>query len=219
MALANALVGTNVEYQDYGFPDEAASHMHRHFLPSIFALGGNLRPGMRVLDVGCGNGFTAGRFLAKGCEVVGIDLSESGIALARKAHPKGRFELMPADAFILENLRSEPFDLVISTEVVEHLYAPRPYAAGCFRALRPHGRFICSTPYHGFMKNLVLAMCNRWDAHANPLWDGGHIKFWSRKTLSRLLTETGFVNLQFRRAGRVPGLWMTMVMSGDKPAG
>jgi 2-polyprenyl-3-methyl-5-hydroxy-6-metoxy-1,4-benzoquinol methylase len=54
--------------------------MHRHFLPHIFALGGNLRPGLRVLDVGCGNGFTAGQFLAKGCDVVGIDLSESGIA-------------------------------------------------------------------------------------------------------------------------------------------
>lgn len=68
------------------------------------------------------------------------------------------------------------------------------------------------------MKNLVLAVLNKWDAHASPLWDGGHIKLWSRKTLSTLLTETGFVNLQFHGAGRVPGLWMTIVMSGDKPA-
>jgi hypothetical protein len=63
-----------------------------------------------------------------------------------------------------------------------------------------------------------LALANRWDAHANPLWDGGHIKLWSRKTLARLLTETGFVNVQFRGAGRLPFLWMTMVMAGDKPA-
>src|SRR5437879_3794410 len=125
---------------------------------------------------------------------------------------------MPADASILANLRCKPFDLVISTEVVEHPYAPRPYAAGCFQALHPQGRFICSTPYHGYVKNLVLAALNRWDAHASPLWDGGHVKLWSRKTLSTLLTETGFVNLQFCGAGRVPGLWMIMVMSGDKPA-
>ena len=210
-------ISRNAVYQDYGFSNDAASHMHRRFLPSIFALSGNLGSGLRVLDVGCGNGFTAGQFLAKGCKVVGIDLSESGIALARKTYPAGRFEVMPADASILANLRCDPFDLVISTEVVEHLYAPRPYAAGCFHALRPNGRFICSTPYHGFMKNMVLAMLNKWDAHANPLWDGGHIKLWSRKTLSTLFTETGFVNLQFRGAGRVPGLWMTMVMSGDKP--
>ena len=72
MALVSAFVRTNVQYQDYGFPNEAASHMHRHFLPRVFALGGNVKPGLRVLDVGCGNGFTAGQFLAMGCEVVGM---------------------------------------------------------------------------------------------------------------------------------------------------
>jgi 2-polyprenyl-6-hydroxyphenyl methylase/3-demethylubiquinone-9 3-methyltransferase len=204
-------------YRDYGFDSDVASHMHRYFLPPILALSGSLASGARVLDVGCGNGSTAGCFLAKGCEVVGIDLSETGIAVARQAYPTGRFEVAPADEFILQNLRCEPFDLVISTEVVEHLYAPRSYASGCFQALRPGGRFICSTPYHGYFKNLALAVLNKWDAHANPLWDGGHIKLWSPKTLSALLTEAGFVNLQFRGVGRVPGLWMTMVMSADKP--
>jgi 2-polyprenyl-3-methyl-5-hydroxy-6-metoxy-1,4-benzoquinol methylase len=99
-----------------------------------------------------------------------------------KTYPDGRFEVLPADEFILANFRCKAFDLVISTEVVEHLYAPRSYAAGCFEALRPGGRFICSTPYHGFIKNLALAMLNKWDSHASPLWDGGHIKLWSRKT-------------------------------------
>lgn len=49
------------------------------------------------------------------------------------------------------------------------------------------------------------------------LRDDGHIKLWSRRTLSHLLAETGFQNIQFRGAGRLPFLWMTMVMSGDKP--
>lgn len=204
-------------YSDYGFQQDSPSHMHRHFLPPIFALSGSLGPGVRVLDVGCGNGFTAGQFAAQGCDVVGIDLSESGIALARRAYPGARFEVMPADSSILQSLGCDPFDLVVSTEVVEHLYAPRAYASGCFRALKPGGRFICSTPYHGYLKNLALAVMNKWDAHSDPLWDGGHIKLWSRRTLSALLLETGFTNLQFRGAGRMPGLWMTMIMSGDKP--
>ena len=46
--------------------------------------------------------------------------------------------------------------------------------------------------------------------------NSGTYKLWSRKTLARLLTETGFITLQFRGAGRVPYLWMTMVVSGDK---
>lgn len=207
-----------MDYRDYGFADATPSHMHRRFLPPLFELCGPLRPETRILDVGCGNGYTVGQFLARGCrEVVGIDLSEQGIALARKAYPAGRFELCPADDKLLENLGSAPFDLVVSTEVVEHLYAPRPFASGCLQALRPGGRLVLTTPYHGYWKNLTLSVLGKWDAHANPLWDGGHIKLWSRQTLAELLRETGFVNLQFRGAGRVPHLWMTMLMAGDRP--
>jgi len=126
--------------------------------------------------------------------------------------------VLAADGKLLEKLGEPPFDIVVSTEVVEHLYSPREYARGCFQALKPGGRFICTTPYHGYGKNLALSLLGKWDAHANPLWDGGHIKLWSRNTLTNLLTETGFRNIQFRGAGRIPYLWMTMIMSGDKPA-
>lgn len=210
-------VPTPGSYRDFGFRDAGASHMHAHFMPPLLDLAGPVGPGLRVLDVGCGNGFTAGVFLARGCEVIGVDLSEQGISQARAAHPTGRFERMAADDHLLENLGVVPFDLVVSTEVVEHLYAPRPFAAGCFRALRPGGRFLLTTPYHGYWKNLSLALLGRWDSHANPLWDGGHIKLWSRRTLGTLLSEAGFNRLRFRGAGRLPGLWMTMVMAGDRP--
>ncbi len=192
--------------------------MHRHFMPAIFALAGEILPGTRVLDVGCGNGYTCGEFLKLGCQVTGIDLSVQGVELARETYPQGRFEVLPADDRLLANLQEEPFDLVVSTEVVEHLYAPRSYASGCFKALKPGGRFICSTPYHGYLKNLMLSLFGKWDFHADPLWDGGHIKLWSRVTLTKLLKEAGFQNIQFRGAGRLPFLWMTMVLSGDKPA-
>ncbi|MCI0745609.1 MAG: class I SAM-dependent methyltransferase [Verrucomicrobia subdivision 3 bacterium] len=203
-------------YKDYGFRSADPSHMHRRFMPHVLALAGELKPQTRVLDVGCGNGFTCGEFLKRGCNVVGIDLSRQGIEIARKAHPQGRFEVLPADDRLLENLGEEPFDIVVSTEVVEHLYDPRSYARGCFRALKSGGRYICTTPYHGYVKNLVLALLGKWDTHANPLWDGGHIELWSRATLSTLLLESGFTNIQFRAAGRVRWLWMTMIISGDK---
>lgn len=205
-------------YKDYGFASAGASHMHRHFMPQVFALAGGLKPGMRVLDVGCGNGFACGEFLKRGCTVVGIDLSEQGIAQARLAHPGGRFEILPADDQILQRLGETPFDLVISTEVVEHLYDPRSYVRGCLSALNPGGRFICTTPYHGYLKNLTLSLLGKWDSHADPLWDGGHIKLWSRQTLTRLLAEAGFEDVLFRGVGRLPWLWMTMVLRATKPA-
>lgn len=185
-------------YQDYGFHSAEPSHMHARLMPHILALAGELKAGTRVLDVGCGNGFTAGQFLERGCTVTGVDLSESGISIARQAFPAGKFAVLPADENILQNLNERPFDLVVSTEVVEHLYAPRPYVRGCFSALKPGGRLICTTPYHGYLKNLVLALAGHWDLHTSPLWDGGHIKFWSRKTLFSLLAEGGFNNFQFR---------------------
>jgi 2-polyprenyl-3-methyl-5-hydroxy-6-metoxy-1,4-benzoquinol methylase len=205
------------EYKDYGFTSSEASHMHAHFMPKVFELCGPLPPGTRVLDVGCGNGFTAGLFLARGWRVTGVDLSESGIKLAREKYPAGRFEVTGAGDDLLEKLKEPPFDVVVSTEVIEHLYAPRAYVRGIYSALKPGGRFICTTPYHGYLKNLMLSVLNKWDDHANPLWDGGHIKLWSPKTLAQLLAEAGFENFQFRGAGRLPYLWMTMVIAAGKP--
>lgn len=209
---------TTADYRDYGFSSDQPSHMHRHFMPVVLALAGTVGTGTRVLDVGCGNGAALQAFAQAGCTVVGVDLSAKGVAIARQGVPTGRFEVLPADGCLLQNLAERPFDIVISTEVIEHLYAPRAYARGCFDAVRPGGRFICTTPYHGYLKNLALSVAGHWDAHADPLWDGGHIKLWSRRTLARLLSETGFSNLQFRGVGRLPWLWMTMVIAGDKPS-
>jgi 2-polyprenyl-6-hydroxyphenyl methylase/3-demethylubiquinone-9 3-methyltransferase len=205
-----------IAYQEYGFNTAAESHMHRRFMPHLLAFA-DLKPATRVLDIGCGNGATCGEFLRRGCRVVGVDLSEQGISIARRTHPSGRFEVIAADDAILKRLDEAPFDIVISTEVVEHLYAPRAWARGCFAALKPGGCLICTTPYHGYFKNLLLSLLGKWDTHANPLWDGGHIKLWSRRTLAKLLTEAGFIRIQFRGAGRIPGLWMTMIAKAEKP--
>jgi 2-polyprenyl-3-methyl-5-hydroxy-6-metoxy-1,4-benzoquinol methylase len=204
-------------YKEYPFQSAHASHMHAVFWPAVLALSGELRAGTRVLDAGCGNGSTAAEYLKRGCAVVGVDLSESGIDIARQAHPGGRFERVEVDEGLLARLGERPFDVVIGTEVIEHLYDPRAYARGCFAALRPGGRLVLTTPYHGYLKNLAISLLGRWDAHADPLWDGGHIKLWSKATLRRLLHEAGFVNLRFRGAGRVPWLWKTVAVAADRP--
>jgi len=183
--------------------------------PVVFSLLPANGRGQRVLDVGCGNGFWAREITRRGFEVVGIDPSATGIAAARAAVPEMRFETLDAAGDLCDRLGEGPFDFVVSLEVVEHLYSPRDWAAACYGALKPGGRLICSTPYHGFLKNLCLSLCNGWDRHFAPNWDGGHIKFWSRSTLTRLLTNAGFgmEGLEFRGAGRVPYLWKSMVVS------
>ena len=80
------------------------------------------------------------------------------------------------------------------------------------------GRFILTTPYHGYLKNLSIALAGKADRHYSALWEGGHIKFWSRRTLAILLREAGFRNMAFTGAGRIPYLWRHMVFSAEAPA-
>jgi len=111
---------------------------------------------------------------------------------------------------------NENFDVAIATEVIEHLVRPFNLPHFAKQLLRPGGHLIISTPYHGYLKNLILSLTNRWDAHLNPFWDGGHIKFWSYKTLSQLLNESGFRIVRFIGAGRLPFLWKSMIVVAQK---
>lgn len=183
--------------------------------PVVFSLLPAAERAVRVLDVGCGNGFWAGRLAAMGFQVTGIDLSPTGIEAAHAAFPGVRFEVLEAAGDLCERLGEKPFDVVLSLEVVEHLYGPMEWALACFRALKPGGRLICSAPYHGFLKNLSISLVNGWDRHFTPNWEGGHIKFWSRRTLTRLLARAGFGvgEMKFRGAGRIPYFWKSMVFS------
>lgn len=176
-----------------------------------------IRRGDRVLDVGCGNGFWAGEFVKRGCTVVGIDPSTSGIGIARLTHPGARFEVMDVAEQLLTILNEKAFDLIVSTEVVEHLYSPQIWALGCFRALRPGGTLVLSTPYHGWLKNVALAASGKLDRHLDVLRVGGHIKFFSRVTLETLLTDSGFENIRFVGAGRLPMMWKSMVVAASRP--
>ena len=135
----------------------------------------------RVLDLGCGNGALAKQLQQWGYAVEGIDPSPSGLAAARHLCPDLSFHQAIASPEAIRALALGPFDVVVSTEVVEHCYAPRQWAAAAFMALRPGGLLIASTPYHGYLKNLVLAASGKLDGHFTALWDGGHIKFGSRR--------------------------------------
>lgn len=109
------------------------------------------------------------------------------------------------------------FPAVTSLEVVEHVYAPRAYARTLAELLEPGGTAIVSTPYHGYWKNLALALTGKMDRHFTALWDHGHIKFWSVRTLSILLTETGLAVNEVHRVGRIPQLAKSMILVATKP--
>lgn len=86
-----------------------------------------------ILDIGCGNGRMANKLLAEGFDVYGVDASEQGINIANKeSGKKGRFFVCDIESKELpQDLKNKKFDTIISTEVIEHLYAPREYIDFC----------------------------------------------------------------------------------------
>jgi len=190
--------------------DPKADHMYT--LPAILKL--IPRGKMKILDTGCGNGFIASRLSELGHEVCGIDVSRDGIEISRKAYQNIRFEVFS----VYDDLRSivEEVDVVLSAEVIEHLYYPKSFLKNIYSSIRPGGCLIITTPYHGYIKNLALSLFNYWDKHHTADWEGGHIKFFSETTLSRLLKECGFTAIIFKNAGRVRWLWKSMVCRARK---
>ena len=202
--------------RDYPYCDGRPRSSHAYLGPAILAFGRSLPAGARIVDLGCGNGALTATLLGIGAEIYRIDGSDSGIEWATRVYGGLRFARATSRKVAL-GLEPGSFDAVIAAEVVEHVYAPR-LASNAFELLKPGGALFLTTPYHGYLKNLVLALTGKMDAHFNALWDGGHIKFWSQKTITALLREQGFQEMRFSGAGRLPRLWKSMVVQASKPA-
>lgn len=198
----------------YRFGSAAPPHTANYLTTHIIAMCRQIAA-HRVLDLGCGNGALCGALSEAGFDVTGCDPSEEGIEFARRTYPQCQFSLLsvyddPA------TLGEAHFDVVVSTEVIEHLFLPRALPRFAATILPKDGFLILSTPYHGYIKNFALALSGKFDNHFTALWDGGHIKFWSRATLTKLLEEEGFLVTGFIGAGRIPYLWKSMILIAQK---
>ncbi len=182
---------------------------HAYLWPTVARAITARRP-RRIFELGCGNGSIARRLAEMGHSVTAVDASESGIEQARAGGGSASFEV----ACAYDDLagRFGTFDLVLSLEVIEHLISPKCFIENVHRLLEPGGTLIPSTPYHGYLKNLAIALAGRFDAHVNPLWEGGLIKFFSIRTIRRLLESAGFRIERTDRVGRIPPLAKSMVV-------
>jgi len=174
-----------------------------------------------VCDLGCGNGHLAGRLGRRGLTVVGVDASPTYLETARRIHGGDGATFMQAmigDGLSEALVRGRaPFDLVVSSDVIEHLYDPRALLTTAFAILRPGGTVVIATPYHGYLKNVAISVLGRWDTHHSVHWLGGHIKFFSVHSLRRMMLEAGFEQPRFSFYGRWPGFWKNMIAVATRP--
>jgi SAM-dependent methyltransferase len=94
-------------------------------------------PGARVLDVATGPGYVAAEAAARGAFVVGVDVAESMLALARRLHPELEFHSGDAESLWC---RDGMFDAVVANFLLLHLGRPERAAAEFARVLTPGGR-------------------------------------------------------------------------------
>lgn len=103
--------------------------------------------GKTVVDIGCGGGILAEAMGEAGASVVGIDLSEPALAVARlhQLESKSSVAYRQIAAEVLSREQPAAFDLVTCMELLEHVPDPESMIAACARLVRPGGTVVCST--------------------------------------------------------------------------
>ena len=208
-------------YADY---DEKPDPSHRPmYLAAVLDTLRDLPHGARILDAGCGGGDFAIGLADAGYEVIGSDASASAIRAAQ-ARGIGRFEQGSLYDDLLAPFGHPEISAIVCVEVIEHLYSPLTFVRRAHDALPSGGLLVVTTPYWGWLKNVALAVTGRMDRSLTALWEGGHIKHFSRATLTKLMEDNGFDTIAFRGAGetarqkQIPYLWSGMMMAFRKRA-
>jgi len=134
-----------------------------------------------ILDAGCGEGFTLNKLYQEemGEELEGIDGSEEAISIGKKIHP--HLSLKRASIYKLP-YKDSSFDLVLSTEVLEHLEEPEKALKEIIRVSRKY--ILLSVPNEPFfmLSNFLRGKnITRWGN------DIDHINHWSARSFEKFV--------------------------------
>lgn len=154
----------------------------------------------RAIEVGPGGGPYIELLCDLFAEVVATDVEESYLDHVRATHGQRDNLHMLLDDITRSRLDPESFDLVLCSEVIEHISDPHGVLRGIFRLLRPGGVLVLSTPQAYSTVELVGRLAFRPGVielarlvYREPVLPTGHISLLTRRRLATLLSETGFL--------------------------
>lgn len=170
-----------------------------------------------VLEVGSGIGMLGDAISKTGIRYVGIEPDATQLSLCRDRYPD--LQVVEGSCYDEpEKYALGKFDLVFSTDVIEHLFYPKRLISFEKAHIQPGGHILTCTPEFGcYWKNILYSLTNKWDLVHSPNWDGGHIKFFSRSSLKVIHEEQGFAGLQWGtvRNVNIPVLPMSIICVGS----
>jgi SAM-dependent methyltransferase len=159
-------------------------------------LRGELRPGDRALDVGCGAGEFTAALAAAGAHATGVEVAEAALKRARDRHPGLDFRLVEFDGPL--PFEDGSFELLWASEVIEHVSDTARWLSELRRVLVPRGRLLVTTPSHG---RLLVALGGV-ERFSEPL--GDHLHLYTRRSLAQLLDEFGFSEIRVQAVDGLP---------------
>lgn len=142
-----------------------------------------------VLEIGCGAG-GFGKQLAEGSEHWGIELDATAAALARdRLHRVINADVAAAYA----DLPDAYFDVVVCNDVIEHLADPESFLASIRGKMKPGACLVASIPNVRYWNNIKELMFQRdWRYRDEGILDRTHLRFFTEKSLHRLMLEQGY---------------------------
>ena len=149
--------------------------------------------GKRVLDIGCGGGILSESMAAAGAHVIGIDLSEKALGVARlhlfESGQKVDYHHASAEEFAAQH--AGEFDIVTCMEMLEHVPDPASTVAACAQLVRPDGHVFFSTINRNFKAYLFAVLGAEYILKLLPRGTHDYAKFIIPSELARYCRQAG----------------------------
>lgn len=187
------------EYHDRLWEEVPGDRALPHWGERLAFVLGEIQPGWRVLDLGCGDGRFSAEIAAAGAEVVGLDVSAEAIARARRRSPGLDFRVVEPGARL--PLDDGELDCVFTSHVICQVVDVAGFMGEVRRVLKPGGRLLLTTHCHGRVKD-ALAALRSFDARFAPL--SPQVRFFTKRTLKDLAASFGFEQIDVRAVGGPP---------------